>query len=254
MSSRKRSPRTIGFWRQKRSLTAFMENLENRVVLTALQLYPLASGGTAWILAPAGSSGTNSLPTDPAAGAILVGAPAASPFAPGGAPQASSGPVGYIPSQITKAYGVNLISFNGITGDGAGQTIGIFEEGSNPSFVSTSSPNYSTSALAVFDKTFGIPDPPSLNFFDENGNPITPTNPGPGDEGAGPEIALDIEWAHAMAPAANIDVVNAVPQPNDYYQDIPLGMATLAKLPGVSVVSASYGWYLEYYDQGRTGD
>ena len=132
----------------------------------------------------------------------------------------------------------------------AGQTIGIFEEGSNPSFVSTSSPNYSTSALAVFDKTFGIPDPPSLNFFDENGNPITPTNPGPGDEGAGPEIALDIEWAHAMAPAANIDVVNAVPQPNDYYQDIPLGMATLAKLPGVSVVSASYGWYLEYYDQG----
>ena len=53
-----------------------------------------------------------------------------------------------------------------------------------------------------------------------------------------------------MAPNASIDVVNAVPQPADFFQDIPLGMATLASLPGVSVVSASYGWFLEYYGQG----
>jgi len=56
---------------------------------------------------------------------------------------------------------------------------------------------------------------------------------------------MDIEWAHAMAPGASIDVLNAVPDFANYYEDIPQGMATLAGLPGVSVVSASYGSPLE---------
>ena len=135
-----------------------------------------------------------------------------------------------------------------IKGDGAGQTIGIYEEGYNPAFVDTSSPNYSTSALAVFDKTFGLPDPPSLTFVDHTGTPLSSTNnssnnPDFVDYGAGVEIALDIEWAHAMAPGASIVVLCAIPDRNNYYEDIPLGIATLAGLPGVSVVSASYGWY-----------
>ena len=144
MSSRKRSPRTIGSWRQKRSLTALLEHLENRVVMTALQLYPLASGGTSWIVAPTGSSGTMTLPSDPAAGAILDHCGRSCRRSIRAAPLQFPGPVGFLPAQITKAYGVNLISFGGITGDGTGQTIGIFEEGSNPSFVSTSSPDYPT--------------------------------------------------------------------------------------------------------------
>ena len=99
------------------------------------------------------------------------GQPARSPrrSTPAG-PSRSPGPAGYIPIQIQTAYGLsndggynNNISFAGIKGDGAGQTIGIFEEGYNPAFVSTSDPNYSTSALATFDQTFGLPDPPSLD-------------------------------------------------------------------------------------------
>ena len=165
----------------------------------------------------------------PASGVILSQLPVASPLSSGLAQQ-SVGPAGFIPSQIVSAYGVNKISFGGLKGDGTGQTIGIFEEGSNPAFVDTSSPNYSTSALAIFDKTVGIPDPPSLTFYDLNGNPITPANPGPGDYGNGLEIALDIEWAHAIAPGASIDVLSSTPDAADTFRDIPQGMATLAGL------------------------
>ena len=226
---------------------------------------PLASGGTAWLQGPPGlglklpassasTRGTSAKlpPPSSSSGVILGGLPVSSPFDLSPAQQIP-GPAGYIPQQIQTAYGLstgsaynNNISFGGIKGDGTGQTIGIFEEGYNPAFVDTSSPNYSTSALAVFDKTFGLPDPPSLTFVDHTGTPLSSTNnssnnPDFFDYGAGPEIALDIEWAHAMAPGASIDVLCATPELPNYYEDIAQGMATLAGLPGVSVVSASYG-------------
>ncbi len=52
-----------------------------------------------------------------------------------------------------------------------------------------------------------------------------------------------------MAPGAKIVVLCDTPNPNNYYEEIPQGIATLAGLPGVSVVSASYGWFLDYYGQ-----
>jgi large repetitive protein len=193
-------------------------------------------------------------------GAIVGGLPVASPL-PSGPSQQSSGPAGYIPQQLQTAYGLstgtaynNNIAFAGIKGDGAGQTIGIFEEGYNPAFVSTSASNYSSSALAQFDQQFGLPDPPSLTFVDHNGVPLSSTNNSSNnsdfdDYGAGVEIALDIEWAHAMAPGANIVVLCATPNAANNYDDVVQGMATLAGLPGVSVVSVSYGLYLDYYGE-----
>ena len=133
------------------------------------------------------------------------------------------GPAGYTPIQIQTAYGLstgtaynNNITFGGVAGNGAGQTIGIFAQGYNPAFVSTFldgnpsegvNPAYSSSALAVFDAKFGLPDPPSLTFVDHNGVPLSSSNnstnnPDFLDYGEGSEIALDIEWAHAMAPQA----------------------------------------------------
>ena len=50
-----------------------------------------------------------------------------------------------------------------------------------------------------------------------------------------------------MAPAASIVVLCATPNYNNYYEDIVQGMATLAGLPGVSVVSSSYETYLDAY-------
>ena len=52
-----------------------------------------------------------------------------------------------------------------------------------------------------------------------------------------------------MAPGASIVVLCATPGPHDYFEDIPLGIATLAGLPGVSVISVSYGWYFDCFGQ-----
>ena len=300
MASRKRSRRPLGSARRKRrSLLPFLEYLENRLVLSpgilplagssvpspagsdvaswlgsgnGLVPVPLASGGTAWMLAP-GSTGlqapaspgsshgtTSPAPLNP--GVILGHLPVASPFGSADVSLQTPGPSGYVPQQIQTAYGLstgsaynNNIAFAGIKGDGTGQTIGIFEEGYNPAFVDTSSSNYSTSALAVFDKTFGLPDPPSLTFVDHTGTPLSSTNnssnnPDFGNYGAGVEIALDIEWAHAMAPGASIDRPLRHPcAPLLRVTSFP-GMATLAGLPGVSVVSASYGYFLDLLRPG----
>ena len=200
---------------------------------------------------------------------MLGALPVASPL-DGSPAQQISGPAGYVPIQIQTAYGLstgtaynNNISYGGVTGNGAGQTIGIFEEGYNPAFVSTylngnpadgANPGYSSSALAGFDATFGLPDPPSLTFVDHSGAPLSSTNNSTNnsdflDWGNGREIALDIESAHAMAPGASIVVLCATPDFDNYNDDIVQGMATLAGLPGVSVVSASYDIYLDAYGQ-----
>ncbi len=234
----------------------------------------LANGDTAWLQAPAaaglrlpagsGSSGGTEGPSLPSPravpGTILGALPVSSPFESAG-PQQLPGPAGYVPQQIQTAYGLstggaynNEISFGAIKGDGAGQTVGIYEEGYNSAFVDTSSPSYGSSALAVFDKTFGLTDPPSLTFVDHNGTPMSATNnsgnnPDFDNYGAGVEIALDIEWAHAMAPAASIVVLCATPDFSNFFEDVPLGIATLAGMPGISVISVSYGWFLDDFGQ-----
>ncbi len=243
MASRNRSKRIPSSPRQRRRcLPPLLENLETRLVMTTTQpiggqiatgLYTLASGSTVRIAESEGVTVPSTVitaPTLPTSGVVLSHAPVSGNSNLSGPSQQSPSAFGYFPNQVVSAYGINQVMFGSIKGNGAGQTIGIYEEGSNPAFVDTSSPNFATSDLAIFDKRFGLPDPPSLTFFDGNGNPITATNPGPGDEGAGVEIALDIEWVHAIAPAANIDVVNGIANAANFYDDIPKGMATLAKL------------------------
>ena len=56
-----------------------------------------------------------------------------------------------------------------------------------------------------------------------------------------------------MAPAANIVVLCATPIPANYYRGHPHGIATLAGLPGVSVISVSYGWFLDCLGQRGPG-
>src|SRR5689334_3984148 len=43
------------------------------------------------------------------------------------APHATSSPTGYSPAQVAAAYGFNNVSFNGVKGDGSGQTIAIVD-------------------------------------------------------------------------------------------------------------------------------
>ncbi len=92
----------------------------------------------------------------------------------------------------------------------------------------------------------GLPDPPSFTKFNQYGS--TSNLPGTDPAGAGNlngnweiEEALDIEWAHAMAPGASIDLVEASNGNSSANAPLFTAVKTAADLPGVSVVSMSWG-------------
>jgi hypothetical protein len=156
-------------------------------------------------------------------------------------PNASSSPVGLTPAQLTHAYGFDVIKFGNIVGNGAGQTIAIVDAFDDPKLVSSTDPNFSTSDLHNFDVQFGLPDPPSFTKLAQDGS----TNY-PGVDTIDPkgdtwelEESLDVEWAHALAPLANIVLVEANDNSTPNLQQIAVPLA--ASLPGVSVVSMSWG-------------
>jgi Right handed beta helix region len=174
---------------------------------------------------------------------VHAGAPAG-----GGIGPMSVSPVGFIPSQIRHAYGFDSIGFGSLAGTGAGQTIAIIDWFDDPAFVSSTNANFNNSDLHKFDVALGIPDPPSFTKLDENGG----TNYPAPNVSTATEIALDVEWAHALAPSANIVLVEAnsgvlydiyTNNPSQYYGPDDLGKAinTAKSLPGVTVVSMSFG-------------
>ena len=134
-------------------------------------------------------------------------------------PQAGTGsPAGLSPAQIKAAYGLNQGT---ITGNGAGQTIAIIDAYDDPSIASN---------LATFDAQYGLAAPPSFTQYVENGMRFD-------NSGWALETALDVEWAHAIAPAASIDLIEAYPDTTDLFSAVSFATG----LPGVSVVSMSFG-------------
>jgi subtilase family serine protease len=113
-------------------------------------------------------------------------------------PHAGSTISGYTPAQIRAAYGFSNVTFGSTPADGRGQTIAIIDAYNDPNIASD---------LAAFDSALGIAAPPSFRVVNENGGTSLPgTDPSQGWEG---ETALDVEWAHAIAPGANILLVEA---------------------------------------------
>ena len=111
----------------------------------------------------------------------------------------------------------------------------------NPSFVDTGTSGFSTSDLAEFDAHYSLPNPPSFTKVNQSGSasPLPGTDPaGPGTSNWEIEEALDIEYAHAMAPKANIILVEAS---DGAASNLFVAAQTAASLPGVSVVSMSWG-------------
>jgi subtilase family serine protease len=94
---------------------------------------------------------------------------------------------GVTPSQMKTAYGVNLLSNNG-----AGQTIAIVDAYGSPTIQND---------LNAFDAQFGLPNT-TVTVANPGGTPAT-------DGGWALETALDVEWAHSIAPSANILLVQA---------------------------------------------
>ncbi len=86
--------------------------------------------------------------------------------------------------------------------DGSGQTILIVDAFGSPTIESD---------LALFDTIFGLPAPPSFTILcDPAGCPaFNPRNTFHDEAGWTLETSLDVEYAHAMAPGANIVLVVA---------------------------------------------
>src|SRR5262249_12028743 len=82
--------------------------------------------------------------------------------------------------------------------------------------------------LVQFDGAFGLPNPWFAKFNQRGGS-----TPPPANASWGPEIALDVEWAHAIAPGARILLVEADSNSN--------ANLFAAAQPGVSAVSMSWG-------------
>jgi hypothetical protein len=145
----------------------------------------------------------------------------AHPFAGGTTPALAP----FNPSQIRHAYGIDQINFGSIQGDGSGQTIAIVDAYNAP---------HIQSDLATFDKTFGLPSPPSFKVINESGGTRLPRN----NAGWAVETSLDVEWAHATAPKADLLLVEAS---TNSFADLFKAVTTAAGHSGVSVVSMSFG-------------
>src|SRR5271155_89631 len=143
---------------------------------------------------------------------------------------ASSDVQGYTPAQIRHAYG-----FNQVADDGSGQTIAIVNAFDDPNIGSD---------LKVFDKQFGIAAPPSLRVVDQTGGDNLPAE----DPGWAGETSLDVEWAHAIAPGANILLVET---DSDDIVDLMAGVQFARHVSDVSVVSLSWGGS-EFVSVGQT--
>jgi subtilase family serine protease len=100
------------------------------------------------------------------------------------------------PDTVAKAYGFDEVFAQGI--DGSGRTIVIVDAYSNP---------YIETDLAIFDQLWGLPDP---DFQQVAPDGLTPFDfDSDAQIGWSGEIALDVQWAHAMAPGAGITLVLA---------------------------------------------
>jgi subtilase family serine protease len=110
--------------------------------------------------------------------------------------EAAYGVACYTPIQIQRAYNLPPLYAQGITG--AGTTIVIVDAFGSPTIQND---------LATFDQQFGLPAPTSFQIIQPDG-PIPAFDPGNSqmDTWAG-ETTLDVEYAHTIAPGANILLV-----------------------------------------------
>lgn len=120
----------------------------------------------------------------------------------------------------------SIYGFNLINNQGAGQTIALVDAFDNPDIESD---------FAVFTSTFGLPACTTSNgcfkkIYASGSKPRT-------NLGWAGEIALDVEWAYAIAPQAKIILVEAASASNT---DL-LSAIDVAVQNGATVVSMSWG-------------
>ena len=183
--------------------------------VTAATLAASAAGGTTAVSASAeaGRASTTAGTAPPSAGPLftpvpstaqvtvhpeairLRGAATQGPATTAGCEQAD-GIACFDPDQLRAAYDLPPLYAKGITG--AGVTIMIVDSFGSPTI---------RADLTAFDRQFGYPAPPKFTIIAPVGN-IPAFDPGNSDmAGWAGETTLDVEYAHALAPGANILLV-----------------------------------------------
>lgn len=128
----------------------------------------------------------------------------------------------YTPPMIQAAYNLNGLYSEGYTG--TGQTIGIIDWCGSLTIQSDAN---------AFSAQYGLPALTSSNFAIT----YTPT-PSTCEAADQVEINIDVEWAHAIAPGANINLI--VP-PSASFQDVDEAEYDAVNYGLANVLSGSYG-------------
>jgi subtilase family serine protease len=168
----------------------------------------------------------------------------------------SVGGLSYSVSQIRAAYRINAIPwFGSARPDGSGQTIAIVDADNDPDIMKNlqgfdESMHLSTNSSPTLFQKYG-PASSILTVYNQRGKNITKylADSGNAREGVPPmdemgewekEETLDVEWAHAIAPGAKIDVVEC--DDDTSVSDRFAAVSIADRLPGVSVVSMSWSY------------
>jgi subtilase family serine protease len=136
-------------------------------------------------------------------------------------------PAGYIPCDITKAYGLDPVP-----GDGNGQTIAIVD-----AYNLKDPPG----DFMKFDTTFLPPNAGRLDVHQ-----MSATAGDAKAQGWADEIDLDIQWAHGIAPAAHIWLVEAASNSTD---DMLFAIAWALKYTNPDIVLMA--WTIEEPEAGH---
>jgi subtilase family serine protease len=170
-----------------------------------------AVGGSAGSAGPAASAATTAVPRPASVvtGVVYAGhhssAPPTTAFCENNYQLAC-----YQPGQLQTAYDLPALYQGGVTGRGT--TIAIVDSFGSPTIQHD---------LAVFDRTFSIPAPPSLNVITPAGK-VPAYDPANSDMvGWAGETTLDVEYAHAVAPQANILLVETPVSETEGVQGFP---------------------------------
>ena len=127
---------------------------------------------------------------------------------------------GYAPANLYAAYNLSGLYAEGF--NGSGQTIVIIDWCGSPTILNDAN---------AFSKRFGLPKLTASNFSILN-------YPGPSTcSGVDPEVNLDVEWTHAIAPGAIIDLM--VP-PTSAFEDVDEATYYAVTAGLGNVISGSY--------------
>ena len=157
---------------------------------------------------------------------------------------AAASSAGYTPAQIRAAYFENPLLRAGV--DGKGQSIVIVDSFGSPTIAHD---------LATFDRRFHLRAPASLLIIHPAG-PIPAYRPTSSRINWAFETTLDVEWAHAMAPAARIVLVETPTSENEgtsgFPQIVKAEEYVLAHHLG-GVISQSFGATEQTFPKGSVG-